>query len=217
MSYSTSRLLNTLTKRPLRATILLSSLFLNISTTASEISFDEDPSLILKKLQAQKPAPRFRSLPLIPTEIKPTKTRALKRLTAIPGTVNQSFEEEVQVKIRDESERVKLHIEFANGSAELSPSSYSKLDLLASVLIDESISLLPIHVGGHTDDVGSEEKNLQLSLQRALAVRSYLIRRGGLPEERIDVAGYGEGDPIASNDNDQERKLNRRVEVSVFD
>lgn len=71
---------------------------------------------------------------------------------------------------------------------------------------------LKLEIGGHTDNVGSDKDNLTLSRNRAQAVRNYLIAKG-CPADIIRAEGYGEGKPIATNDTDEGRAMNRRVEV----
>lgn len=70
-----------------------------------------------------------------------------------------------------------------------------------------------IEVSGHTDNRGSDKYNMALSLRRAEAVRDYLITKG-ISADRLTAKGYGESDPIASNDTDEGRFKNRRVELN---
>ena len=72
-----------------------------------------------------------------------------------------------------------------------------------------------ISVEGHTDAIGSDEYNKQLSLRRAEAVFRYLVNHG-IPPERMEVIGYGKRRPVASNDTDSGRAQNRRVELRVM-
>ncbi|MCU0444687.1 MAG: OmpA family protein [Microscillaceae bacterium] len=81
-------------------------------------------------------------------------------------------------------------------------------------LLNENPSL-SIQVEGHTDSVGDDPKNQLLSENRASAVRDYLIQNG-ISESRITTKGYGETNPIASNDTEQGKQLNRRVEFKVL-
>jgi OOP family OmpA-OmpF porin len=69
-----------------------------------------------------------------------------------------------------------------------------------------------IQVTGHTDSIGSEEYNRNLSMRRAEAARDYLVSNG-VDEKRIVLSGMGESNPIASNDTAEGRAQNRRVEV----
>jgi OOP family OmpA-OmpF porin len=69
-------------------------------------------------------------------------------------------------------------------------------------------------VEGHTDSVGSDAYNKKLSLRRADAVRQYLVKHG-IPADRITAEGFGESSPVASNDTEDGRAQNRRVELRV--
>ena len=72
-----------------------------------------------------------------------------------------------------------------------------------------------IEISGHTDNVGSDSFNQKLSEDRAKSVARYIILKG-IPRERIDFVGYGESEPIASNDTSEGRKENRRVEFKIL-
>jgi len=69
-----------------------------------------------------------------------------------------------------------------------------------------------IEVAGHTDSRGSDEYNMNLSQQRAEAVRNYLVSKG-IAADRLSAKGYGESQPIAGNVTDEDRFKNRRVEL----
>lgn len=112
---------------------------------------------------------------------------------------------------RDEA-IVLRNVLFNTGSAELLPVSYPELDRLYELLTD--LPDIKIEIGGHTDNVGSEAANLQLSEDRAKAVRQYLMERG-IPAERLEYRGYGESDPTADNDTSAGRAENRRTEFRV--
>ncbi|MEM6697587.1 MAG: OmpA family protein, partial [Bacteroidota bacterium] len=66
---------------------------------------------------------------------------------------------------------------------------------------------------GHTDQVGTAAKNKQLSLDRAKAVKDFLVNSCGFPAERIEIEGKGASEPICDNDTEEGRRCNRRVEV----
>ena len=105
-------------------------------------------------------------------------------------------------------------IGFASGASELTVSAKWILNQLA-----EKIRLtfdVVYEIGGHSDSVNSSESNQQLSYARAAAVADYLVERA-IDHERFRVVGYGESQPIASNDTAEGREANRRVELRVLD
>jgi OOP family OmpA-OmpF porin len=71
-----------------------------------------------------------------------------------------------------------------------------------------------VAVEGHTDSIGSDQYNLKLSLQRATSVKQFLVKEG-VPDARLSVRGLGKTQPVASNDTDDGRAQNRRVELKV--
>ena len=73
---------------------------------------------------------------------------------------------------------------------------------------------MTLEVGGHTDDVGGESSNQQLSEERALSVRSTLIDLGASPEQ-LTAVGYGNSQPAQVGDSEEARRLNRRTTLTV--
>ena len=112
---------------------------------------------------------------------------------------------------------------FDSGEAELKPGAGQLLDELVRVLKSPAAGDLKLMVAGHTDNqmiVGHEARqkypnNFHLSTARALAVADRM-KRAGLPEQRLGVAGFGPYQPIASNATAQDRQKNRRVEIFVM-
>lgn len=103
-------------------------------------------------------------------------------------------------------------IEFDSGSADLSLSSNAVLDVMAAL-----ISARPewsLYITGHTDDVGGDVPNLNLSLQRASSVRDALVARG-VAESQLGVLGAGPRQPKVPNDSDANRAKNRRTEFEI--
>ncbi|MBU1719511.1 MAG: OmpA family protein, partial [Bacteroidetes bacterium] len=101
---------------------------------------------------------------------------------------------------------------FETGKANLSPESNTELARIVKLLTD--VPRLKVEIGGHTDDVGSEESNQKLSEDRAKSVVNYLISQG-IAKDRLTAAGYGESQPIAPNENKEGRALNRRTECMI--
>jgi|GEM_PF-53840 len=102
---------------------------------------------------------------------------------------------------------------FAFDKATLSPEAFRNVDKLVDFLQKHPIRSVLIE--GHTDSVGSDEYNLNLSEKRAVAVKNALVAKG-VGEERITPKGYGKKYPVASNNTSEGRQLNRRVEVVVL-
>ena len=73
-----------------------------------------------------------------------------------------------------------------------------------------------IEVGGHTDNTGDEQMNLELSKVRAESVREYIVSQYGVSPDRVVAKGYGEWVPIDSNDTKEGRQKNRRVEIKII-
>ena len=71
-------------------------------------------------------------------------------------------------------------------------------------------------MGGHTDNVGSDESNNLLSTERAKSVQQYLVKQG-VASIRISFRGYGKTLPVATNDTEDNRALNRRVEFTIIE
>ena len=97
---------------------------------------------------------------------------------------------------------------FASGSTRLSAEATELLDEAVVVLVANPSARLTIE--GHTDDVGRDSVNLELSQARAEAVVAYLVA-AGVGEERLVAIGFGETAPIADNDTDTGRAANRRI------
>lgn len=106
------------------------------------------------------------------------------------------------------------NIFFESGRAELKPISYVELNKAVDLLEDNESMV--IEIGGHTDNVGSDQLNLKLSQQRAEAVRNYMIL-AGIDESRVRARGYGETQPIADNSTEEGRAKNRRTEFEIVE
>ena len=102
---------------------------------------------------------------------------------------------------------------FQAGKSILLPSSYPELDRLKQVLDDNPD--IKIEVVGHTNNIGDIQKLVQLSEQRAEAVKKYLVSKGVSPD-RISTKGYGPNKPIASNNTKAGRTKNQRVEFKII-
>jgi len=149
-------------------------------------------------------------------------------LVAINGPITDSNPKEIAVEANDNidttlnkadntdrstgAEFVLNEIQFEINKYKLLPSSFSKLDSLVKHLKENSN--YSIEIIGHTDNIGSNEKNLELSQKRAQAVALYIIDKG-ISEARVSFKGLGRSKPIADNTNEPGRQKNRRVEFII--
>lgn len=105
------------------------------------------------------------------------------------------------------------NIFFEFGKTNLKEESYPELKRVVKLLSENTN--IQIEISGHTDDVGAEEKNLELSQGRAQAVVDYLILNG-VKGNRLIAKGYGEIVPVATNKTEEGKALNRRVEFKLL-
>jgi len=99
---------------------------------------------------------------------------------------------------------------FDSGSSKIKPESMLELKRLSRLLKENP--QFQIEISGHTDNVGSRSSNDKLSKDRAESVRVFLMKEG-INQSRLSAKGYGFSKPVASNDTDEGRKQNRRVEI----
>lgn len=117
--------------------------------------------------------------------------------------------------IRDRP-KVAALIHFDLNSAHIRRDAYRLLNEYVSALNSAALADAILVIAGHTDAMGSNEHNLQLSQERAQAVRDYLVEHGVAPD-RLIAKGYGEAYPVASNATEADRELNRRSEFIRVD
>ncbi|HOZ50531.1 MAG TPA: OmpA family protein [Chitinophagaceae bacterium] len=147
----------------------------------------------------------------------------------IPDADNDGFNDEVdkcpqvassvnngcpEIKQEDKKkiEMAAQGINFETGSANIKKASLANLDKIVDILKSEPTYLVDIE--GHTDNVGTSEKNLELSQKRADACKKYLVDHG-IQESRINSTGFGDMKPIGDNKTSQGRALNRRTEFNI--
>ncbi len=120
-------------------------------------------------------------------------------------------------KVQQEEKRLVITLSgavlFEFGKATLLPSAKRRLDEVATALKAQDANK-PIVIEGHTDSVGTDTNNKQLSQERANAVRQYIVSKG-VAAARVEAVGRGETDPIADNSTPEGRANNRRVEIII--
>jgi outer membrane protein OmpA-like peptidoglycan-associated protein len=103
---------------------------------------------------------------------------------------------------------------FAFGKSDLTAEGMNQLDVWGEVLLDERdyhVTLI-----GHTDDIGSERYNLNLSRRRAQRAHDYIVEKFGVDRSRLQVRWRGESEPLVSNRDDESRAENRRVDFVLM-
>ena len=104
------------------------------------------------------------------------------------------------------------NLTFETGSAQISKESEVEVDNIAAIL--KAYPDVKIDVSGYTDNQGDAQKNKDLSAARAMAVKARLMGQG-IAADRVNTIGYGAENPIASNDSEEGRTKNRRIEVTI--
>lgn len=122
------------------------------------------------------------------------------------STLQAEFDE-LAVQIRE-------NVTFATGSDVLNDTATATLDEVVALM--NTYTQPVVEISGHTDDVGNDASNLELSDLRAAAVRQYLID-AGIDADRVQSVGRGETDPISSNETNEGRAENRRVELEALE
>jgi outer membrane protein OmpA-like peptidoglycan-associated protein len=133
------------------------------------------------------------------------RSASIRGLVKSDTTRNQPGSSEIEIT---------KQVDFEFDKAVIIPKSYPILDEVVKLLkANPEIKL--VSVEGHTDNVGIAEYNERLSALRAEAVVQYLINRGGIAPKRLVSKGWGTRKPKATNDTDEGRAKNRRVEFHI--
>jgi OmpA-OmpF porin, OOP family len=117
------------------------------------------------------------------------------------------------VQIEEGAKVVLNNLFFDTNKSVPRPDSYPELDRIVLTMTENA--KLVVEIGGHTDNVGSDQANIKLSQDRADSVREYFVSKGIEPD-RIKGKGYGETEPKATNDTEEGRQINRRVEIKIL-
>ena len=158
------------------------------------------------------------------------KIQALSEQLDELASTKRLLEERLKQEIADKQVRLEMaekglvitfvaDVLFDSGKADLKADSYSVLDKVSRVLL-ENVPSNNIGIEGHTDNVPIKfsgwKSNWELSTARALSVLHYLVDKKDILPKRVQAIGYGEYRPIASNDTKEGRRLNRRVEIVIL-
>jgi OmpA-OmpF porin, OOP family len=141
--------------------------------------------------------------------LTPTDTHGVTRgIRVLPsGTQNQA-----QPPARP-APAISLNVQFASGSAELTPQATAVLDQLGRALTDQTLAAYRFRIEGHTDTVGTREYNKDLSDRRAATVVDYLANRFHVDRSRVQAIGLGQDGLLVSTPDQTPEPRNRRVQV----
>ncbi len=123
-------------------------------------------------------------------------------------------EPEKRVEVRDNKIVINEKVQFELDSHKIRDVSHDLLNEVASV-IKENPQIKKIEIQGHASAEGGDDHNMKLSDRRAKSVMKYLTSKGGVAKDHFTAKGYGETQPIASNDTEDGREKNRRVEFVI--
>ncbi len=186
-----------------------------------QIAF-KDPGTDSLSVYAPK-LPLFTDVPVIDAEVPAVEGTEeqldLSRIQEAPLGPMRSISQDLDEPIREEREAGTTTVLI--GSDVLFDSSSSTLDAEAESALDEAARRVELHeagpvtIIGHTDSVDSDESNLTLSKERAQSVADALADRLDTDQYVLSTEGKGEAEPIASNDTEEGKALNRRVEITL--
>ena len=148
--------------------------------------------------------------------IKKLQSQVKETQDSLNSHIDKTKEPVKYIPTKEEDEIIKTafsQLEFESARATIKKSSYSSLDGLAMLL--KQHPEWSVVLKGYTDNTGNAAKHLQLSKDRAAAVKNYLVNKG-VSASHIQTFGYGSADPIASNATLAGRAHNRRVEIELF-
>jgi outer membrane protein OmpA-like peptidoglycan-associated protein len=136
----------------------------------------------------------------------------MDKCPTVAGTVNNSGCPEVSVEVKKRLAFAATAIQFETGKAVIKKTSNKMLDEIVKILNDYPDYNMTIE--GHSDNVGNPAKNLQLSKDRANAVKNYFVAKG-ISDSRLSANGFGDAKPVASNKTAAGRAKNRRVAMDL--
>lgn len=148
-------------------------------------------------------------------EEKRYKLEMKKRREDLIKSVEQMFAAQEALLLRQGDDIIirLIGLTFPSGKATIEPEYFSLLATVQRAI--RKFPSSPITIEGHTDSIGDDRYNENLSYERAMAVKQYLLANMGLDDSRITAIGYGETRPIASNENNAGRAQNRRIDIVI--
>ena len=134
---------------------------------------------------------------------------------AVSGSGNKELEENIIIEKREEGLSLTINkLHFRPDQAVLLPGEESKVRIIADIL--KKIPERSFLVTGHTADIGSAESQVELSVKRAETIAN-MLKNAGIAGDRLIFQGKGGSEPAATNDTEEGRALNRRVEIIILE
>ncbi|MBT8233942.1 MAG: OmpA family protein [Saprospiraceae bacterium] len=139
--------------------------------------------------------------------------KALSNIKFTAGSIGEQMTNFIDNGFKGDAKFQFNNLNFESGSSVISPDSRMEIDNLAAIL--KAYPALKIQITGYTDNTGSAETNMSLSDARSVSVKDRLVAQG-ISNDRIATEGKGPADPVASNDTEEGRAKNRRIEVTLL-
>ncbi|MFQ5676558.1 MAG: OmpA family protein, partial [bacterium] len=176
----------------------------------------EEKNAEIKKLNEQLQAYREKERGLqAELEEKRYKLEMKKRREDLINSVEKMFAAQEAHLLRQGNDIIirLIGLTFPSGKAIIEPEYFRLLATVQRAI--RKFPNSPITIEGHTDSIGDDRFNENLSYERAMAVKKYLLANMGLDDSRITALGYGETRPIASNETGEGRAQNRRIDIVI--
>ena len=144
--------------------------------------------------------------------IDETAKSALDKITFTANSAGSQLMDYINGGFKGDGKVTFNNLTFDTGSAKINAATAVEVDNIAAIL--KAYPKVNINVNGYTDNTGDADKNKALSEARAMAVKARLIGQG-IDGNRVATAGYGQENPVASNDTEEGRTKNRRIEITL--
>jgi len=143
------------------------------------------------------------------------EVRAMREFRQQFATLNELFTNQEAIIIRDKNDAILrlTGLSFDVGSSVIKPQDFGLLTKVQSAI--NTFPNSKVIIEGHTDSQGGDELNMKLSQERAEAVKTYLLANMDIGSHQMEAIGYGETAPIANNETEQGRSLNRRIDIRI--
>jgi len=190
--------------------ILLVLMLMTHGIYADDLRFETTEKGIVDALTVTQPDEKIKTRALNKSSFP--KMRSIRVVCTEDG---ETIKKTIEVPANSSGNGINLRIEFDSDSSIIRPGSFHLLNELGRALQRDVFKGKAIIIRGHTDSDGDLAYNLQLSLQRAEAVKAYLTSNFFISPSIIQEFGYGEAMPLVPNTSAENKQINRRVEIAM--